>query len=66
MVQAARSGKQNLIEGSMASGTSKEMEIKLTKLLTKQIQMLEKEFLIEGGLRERMSKARIDVRNKLK
>ncbi len=50
----------------MASGTSKEMEIKLTKLLTKQIQMLEKEFLIEGGLRERMSKARIDVRNKLK
>ena len=29
MVQAARSGKQNIIEGSMASGTSKEMEIKL-------------------------------------
>lgn len=30
MVQAARSGKQNIAEGSMASGTSKEMEIKLT------------------------------------
>ena len=30
MVQAARSGKQNIIEGSQASGTSKEMEIKLT------------------------------------
>lgn len=29
MVQAARSGKQNIIEGSQASGTSKEMEIKL-------------------------------------
>ena len=29
MVQAARSGKQNIAEGSMASGASKEMEIKL-------------------------------------
>jgi len=29
MVQAARSGKQNILEGSQASGTSKEMEIKL-------------------------------------
>jgi four helix bundle protein len=29
MVQAARSGKQNIIEGSKASGTSKEAEIKL-------------------------------------
>ena len=140
MVQAARSGKQNIIEGSMASGTSKEMEIKLTNvarasleelladyrdflrvrklnqwnknhkyyapltklltkqdanyatyqkgiessdpevaanvmiglinltsyLLSKQIQTLEKEFLKGGGLRERMSQARIDVRNKQK
>ncbi len=32
MIQAARSGKQNIIEGSMASGTSKEMEIKLTNV----------------------------------
>ena len=31
MVQAARSGKQNIVEGSKASGTSKEMEINLTK-----------------------------------
>lgn len=30
MVQAARSGKQNILEGSEASGTSKEAEIKLT------------------------------------
>lgn len=32
MVQAARSGKQNIVEGSMASGTSKEMELKLTNV----------------------------------
>ena len=32
MVQAARSGKQNIVEASMASGTSKEMEIKLTNV----------------------------------
>lgn len=30
MIQAARSGKQNILEGSEASGTSKEAEIKLT------------------------------------
>jgi restriction system protein len=30
MVQAARSGKQNIVEGSVASGTSKKMELKLT------------------------------------
>lgn len=30
MIQAARSGKQNILEGSMAAGTSKETEIKLT------------------------------------
>jgi len=29
MVQAARSGKQNIVEGSQISGTSKEAEIKL-------------------------------------
>ena len=32
MVQAARSGKQNIIEGNLASGTSKETEIKLTNV----------------------------------
>lgn len=140
MVQAARSGKQNIVEGSMASGTSKEMEIKLTNvarasleellndykdflrtrkltiwnknhyyyapltkllttkdatyetyrkgiespdpevaanvligliniasyLLAQQIKTLEKEFLQEGGLKERMSQARIEVRRKQK
>ena len=74
MVQAARSGKQNIVEASMASATSKEGEIKLTNvakssltyLLSKQVQRLEKDFLEEGGLRERMTKSRIENRNKKK
>ena len=32
MIQAARSGKQNILEGSQASGTSKETEIKLVNV----------------------------------
>ena len=32
MVQAARSGKQNILEGSQASGTSKEAEITLVNV----------------------------------
>ena len=138
MVQAARSGKQNIIEGSVASGTSKEMEIKLTNvarasleelladyrdylrvhgleewprdhayarrlrelnrisaanyetfrkgiessdvhvavnviiglirvttyLLDRQIQSLEKAFVEEGGLRERMTRSRLQERGK--
>lgn len=32
MVQAARSGKQNIVEGSKAATTSKEMAIKLTNV----------------------------------
>ena len=136
MVQAARSGKQNIIEGAKASGTSKETELKLTNvarasleelladyedflrvrkaprwdkdapealfvrklgarpgitydlfreyvetregpvvanialclihqanyLLDHQIQRLEADFLKEGGIRERMAKARREVR----
>ncbi|GGD93730.1 four helix bundle suffix domain-containing protein [Planktosalinus lacus] len=138
MVQAARSGKQNIVEASMASGTSKEFEIKLTNvarasleelridyedflrsnnyeiwdkghrlvarlrelnktpnatyetfkkgiehqnpeicanvmiglikvtsyLLNKQLKALEAAFIKEGGLRERMTKVRIEQRNK--
>ena len=137
MIQAARSGKQNIVEGSKASGTSKEMEIKLTNvarasleellndyrdflrvrdlqvwakdskeaqyvrglgrkatltyetlrpfcetrpaevvanialclihqanyLLDQQIRRLEQDFLKEGGLRERMTRARLQQRN---
>jgi len=136
MVQAARSGKQNILEGSRASGTSKEAELKLTNvarasleelledyrdylrtvgqpiwekdskealyvrklgkspdsswdtyrefletrpghvvaniiislihqtnyLLDQQIRRLEKDFLNEGGLRERMTRARLASR----
>jgi four helix bundle suffix protein len=138
MIQAARSGKQNILEGSMAAGTSKETEIKLTNvarasleelltdyrdflrvrglaewpadhpyarrlrelnkipdgtyatfqkgienpdptiaanviiglirvatyLLDRQIRHLEKAFLAEGGLRERMTRARLEARRK--
>jgi four helix bundle suffix protein len=138
MVQAARSGKQNILEGSRASGTSKETELKLTNvarasleelledyrdflrtaessqwdknsaealfirrlgrspdetydsyreflesrpgsvvanilislihqtnyLLDQQIRRLEQDFLHEGGLRERMTRARLDHRSR--
>ena len=136
MVQAARSGKQNILEGSQVSGTSKEAEIKLLNvarasleelledyrdflrvrkqklwdknskeaqfvrrlgaqknrsyetyrtyvetrpapivaniliclihqtnyLLDQQLRQLEKAFLEEGGLRERMTRARLSAR----
>jgi len=136
MVQAARSGKQNIAEGCMASGTSKETEIKLINvarasleellqdyhdflrtrdqpvweknstealyvrklgrsadesfetyrkfietrpsavvaniaiclihqanyLLDRQLTALEQKFLTEGGIRERMTKARLEAR----
>ena len=139
-MQAARSGKQNIAEASMASGTSKETEIKLTNvarasleellidykdflrthkleewtkehpytkrprelnripnstyevfrkgienedpsicanviiglikvtnyLLDQQIRKLEQDFIKEGGLRERMARARIKQREKTK
>jgi len=138
MVQAARSGKQNILEGSQASGTSKETELKLTNvarasqeelledyrdflrarrieewtpahlyarrlrrlnrtpganyetfkkgtehpdpaicanvivglikvtnyLLDQQLRRLEQDFLNEGGLRERMTRARLAVRSR--
>ena len=40
MIQAARSGKQNIAEGSMASGTSKETEIKLTNVARSSLEEL--------------------------
>lgn len=40
MVQAARSGKQNILEGSKASGTSKETEIKLTNVARSSLEEL--------------------------
>ena len=55
MVQAARSGKQNIIEGSMASGTSKETEIKLTNVARASLEELladYQDFLRVRGLKE--------------
>ena len=55
MVQAARSGKQNILEGSVASGTSKETEIKLTNVARASLEeLLEdyRDFLRNRGLSE--------------
>ena len=45
MIQAARSGKQNIIEGSQASGTSKEMELKLTSVARASLEELLEDYL---------------------
>lgn len=55
MVQAARSGKQNILEGSQASGTSKETELKLTNVARASLEeLLEdyRDFLRARGLDE--------------
>jgi four helix bundle suffix protein len=67
MVQAARSGKQNIVEGSMASGTSKETEIKLTNVARASLEELLTDycdFLRTGGLRlwEKGSREAVFVR----
>ena len=45
MVQAARSGKQNIVEGSIMSGTSKESEIKLTNVARGSQEELKEDYL---------------------
>jgi four helix bundle suffix protein len=53
MVQAARSGKQNIAEGSMASGTSKKTEIKLVGVARASLEELlidYQDFLRQKGL----------------
>ena len=55
MVQAARSCKQNIAEGSAASGTSKETEIKLTGVARATLdELLEdyQDYLTRHGLSE--------------
>jgi four helix bundle protein len=44
MIQAARSGKQNIVEASQASGTSKEMEIKLTNVARASLAELDEDY----------------------
>ena len=53
MVQAARSGVQNIAEGSQASGTSKKMEMKLTNVARASLEELKldyEDFLRQRGL----------------
>jgi len=67
MIQAARSGKQNIVEGCMASGTSKESEIKLINVArASQEELMEdyRDFLRNGNCRlwEKDSKEALFVR----
>lgn len=53
MVQAARSGVQNIAEGSKASGTSKKTELKLTNVARASLEELKldyEDFLRHRGL----------------
>lgn len=55
MVQAARSGVQNIAEGSQASGTSRKMELKLTNVARASLEELRldyEDFLRQRGLPE--------------
>ncbi|MGI8601909.1 MAG: four helix bundle suffix domain-containing protein [Verrucomicrobiales bacterium] len=55
MVQAARSGAQNIAEGSMASGTSKKTELKLTNVARASLEELlldYQDYLRQRGLRQ--------------
>ncbi len=55
MIQAARSGKQNIAEASVASGTSKSMEIKLTNVARASLEELLldfRDFLMKHNLEE--------------
>lgn len=51
MVQAARSGTQNIAEGSQVSGTSKKMEMKLTSVARASLEELRRDY--EDFLRQR-------------
>lgn len=49
MEQAARSGVQNIAEGSVASGTSKKIELKLTNIARASLEELEPLLLFRGS-----------------
>jgi four helix bundle suffix protein len=66
MVQAARSGVQNIAEGSQASGTSKKSELKLTGVARASLEELRldyEDFLRQRGLRlwDRRDRRRNDL-----
>ena len=67
MVQAARSGKQNIIEGSMASGTSKQTEIILTNVARASLEELLEDYrdslrTNDASLWDKNSEQAMDVR----
>ena len=67
MVQAARSGKQNIVEGTMASGTSKESEIKLLNVARASLEELLEDYrdflrIRSAGLWAKDSKEALFVR----
>lgn len=71
MVQAARSGKQNIAAGSMASAISKKTELKLVGvarasleelLLDQQLRRLERDVLEVGGFSEKLYRLRRERR----
>jgi four helix bundle suffix protein len=69
MVQAARSGVQNIAEGSMASATSKKTELKLTNVARASLEELlldYEDFLRQRGMRiwEKDSPEALEVRKK--
>ena len=69
MVQAARSGVQNIAEGSMASATSKKTELKLTGVARASLEELlldYEDFLRQRGLRQwsKDSQEALEVRKK--
>lgn len=66
MVQAARSGVQNIAEGSQASGTSKKTELKLTNVARASLEELRldyEDFLRQRGLMlwDKLSSHRVDL-----
>jgi hypothetical protein len=66
MVQAARSGVQNIAEGSVASATSKKTELKLTNVArassADRFQRWKKDSLRRGGFTERLYRFRTSAR----
>ena len=55
MIQAARSGKQNIVEGSQISGTSKKLELNLTNVARSSLEELiedYRDFMRDRGIEE--------------
>lgn len=61
MLQAARSGKQNIVEGRSDAASSAEMEIKLFGVAKGSLPKAD--FLKNGGIKEQMYRARLNHRN---